>query len=102
MGAAVRRWGYFIDGGSASDVSYAHTPKLPDPHTNSATMDQSDAFGESPTPDRSIRDAYNRWVEQYDNDENPTRELNAEVLREQEFLRADDDVPRLLSIRFQA
>lgn len=39
-----------------------------------------------------IRDAYDRWANQYDSDENATRELNAEVLREQEFLRADDAV----------
>jgi malonyl-CoA O-methyltransferase len=55
-------------------------------------MDQSDASGESPTSDRSIRDAYDRWAEQYDTDENATRDLNATVLREQAFLDADDAV----------
>jgi malonyl-CoA O-methyltransferase len=55
-------------------------------------MNQSTASGESPTPNRSIRDAYDRWAEQYDTDENATRDLNDDVLREQAFFHADDDV----------
>jgi malonyl-CoA O-methyltransferase len=55
-------------------------------------MDQSDASGESSTPNRSSRGAYDRWAEQYDTDENATRDLNATVLREQAFLGADDAV----------
>jgi len=55
-------------------------------------MDQSDAFGESPPPARSIRDAYDAWAEQYDDDENATRDLNAEVLRTRDVLRGRDDV----------
>jgi malonyl-CoA O-methyltransferase len=47
---------------------------------------------EAPEPDRSIRDAYEAWAKQYDTDENATRELNAEVLREQDFLHAGDAV----------
>ncbi|PQJ35009.1 hypothetical protein BSZ35_10730 [Salinibacter sp. 10B] len=43
-------------------------------------------------PDSSIRDAYGQWASQYDRDENATRDLNAEVLREQSFLHPDDDV----------
>jgi malonyl-CoA O-methyltransferase len=58
-------------------------------------MDQSATSGESPTHDRSVQDAYDEWAEQYDNDENPTRDLNADVLREQAFFHADDDVLEL-------
>ena len=43
-------------------------------------------------PDSSIRDAYDQWASQYDRDDNATRDLNAEVLREQSFLHPDDDV----------
>jgi malonyl-CoA O-methyltransferase len=57
-------------------------------------MDQSDASGGAPPPDRSVRDAYDAWAGQYD-DENATRDLNATVLREHEFLRADDAVLEL-------
>jgi malonyl-CoA O-methyltransferase len=39
-----------------------------------------------------IRGAYDQWSGQYDEDENDTRDLNAEVLREQSFLQGDDDV----------
>lgn len=39
-----------------------------------------------------MREAYDAWAEQYDTDENPTRALNAMVLREQDFRRADDEV----------
>lgn len=47
--------------------------------------------GES-TPDRSVQDAYDAWAGQYDNDENATRDLNAEVLREQLALHPEEDV----------
>lgn len=43
-------------------------------------------------PDSSIRDAYDQWASQYDSDENATRDLNAEALREQTFFSTDDDV----------
>lgn len=32
-----------------------------------------------------VHKAYNEWVHQYDTDDNPTRDLNAEVLRQQPF-----------------
>ena len=34
-----------------------------------------------------IRDAYDRWAAVYDSDENPTRDLNAEALRQQSSLK---------------
>jgi len=43
----------------------------------------------------SIRDAYDRWATQYDTDANRTRDLNAEVLREQAFLQRNDIVLEL-------
>jgi len=69
------------------------TPILTNAHTHipDSTMDMSSP-SEAPDPDRSIRDAYDAWAKQYDTDENATRELNAEVLRKQEFLRPDDNV----------
>ena len=33
----------------------------------------------------AVQMAYNEWVHQYDIDDNPTRDLNAEVLRQQPF-----------------
>jgi len=45
--------------------------------------------------DSSIRDAYDQWASQYDNDANATRDLNATVLREQDFLHVEDDVLEL-------
>lgn len=59
-----------------ANIFHAHTRNPPDTHINSATMDQSDAFGESPPPDQSVRDAYDAWAEQCDTDENATRDLN--------------------------
>ena len=50
-------------------------------------MDQSAASGELATPDRSIRGAYDRWSKQHDEDTSPTRELDGEVLPEQDVLR---------------
>ena len=47
---------------------------------------------EGDTPDRSVQDAYDAWASQYDRDDNATRDLNAEVLREQTFFSTDDDV----------
>src|SRR5919197_4852647 len=38
-----------------------------------------------PDPSAEIRKAYNAWVHQYDTDANPTRDLNAKVLRQQPF-----------------
>jgi malonyl-CoA O-methyltransferase len=32
-----------------------------------------------------VQRAYNEWVHQYDTDDNPTRDLNAKVLRQQPF-----------------
>ena len=46
-------------------------------------------------PERSIRDSYDRWAAQYDTDANDTRDLNAEVLRQQTFLSPDDAVLEL-------
>jgi malonyl-CoA O-methyltransferase len=46
-------------------------------------------------PERSIRDAYDRWAAQYDTDANDTRDLNAEVLRKQIFIENDDAVLEL-------
>jgi malonyl-CoA O-methyltransferase len=39
-----------------------------------------------------VQDAYDAWASQYDHDENATRDLNAEVLREQTVFSTDDDV----------
>jgi len=39
-----------------------------------------------------IRDAYDRWAGQYEADQNATRDLNAEVLRELDVLSTDDAV----------
>jgi ubiquinone/menaquinone biosynthesis C-methylase UbiE len=41
------------------------------------------------------RTAYDRWAAQYDTDANDTRDLNAEVLRQQTFLSPDDAVLEL-------
>ena len=41
------------------------------------------------------RTAYDRWATQYDTDANDTRDLNAEVLRQQTFLDGDDAVLEL-------
>ena len=46
-------------------------------------------------PERSIRDAYDRWAAQYDTDANDTRDLNAEVLRKQTFIEENDAVLEL-------
>ena len=59
-------------------------------HIPDSTMDQSAASGGLATPDRSIRGAYDRWSEQHDEDTSPTRELDGEVLPEQDVLRAAD------------
>lgn len=50
------------------------------------------ASSEGDPPGRSVQDAYDAWAEQYDTDENATRDLNAEVLREQAFLYPEDEV----------
>jgi malonyl-CoA O-methyltransferase len=42
-----------------------------------------------------VQEAYDEWADQYDTDENGTRDLNAEVLREQTFLQGGDDVLEL-------
>lgn len=72
----------------------ASTPILTNTHMHipDSTIDMSTASEEASQPNRSIRDAYDRWAEQYDDDENETRDLNVEVLREQSFFHADDDV----------
>lgn len=41
------------------------------------------------------RTAYDRWAAQYDTDANDTRDLNAEMLRQQTFLSPDDTVLEL-------
>ena len=46
-------------------------------------------------PDSSIRNAYDQWASQYDSDANATRDLNATVLREQDFLHVEADVLEL-------
>jgi predicted TPR repeat methyltransferase len=38
------------------------------------------------------QDAYDRWADQYDTGANDTRDLNAEVLRKQTFVGADETV----------
>ena len=41
------------------------------------------------------RDAYDQWADQYDTDANDTRDRNADVLRNQTFLRENDVVLEL-------
>lgn len=41
----------------------------------------SDLSGSGPAARRSVQDAYDRWAETYETDDNPTRDLSVQVLR---------------------
>lgn len=49
--------------------------------------------GTSPTPGRSMQDAYDAWAAQYDVKD--PRVLNAEVSRKQDFIESNDDMLEL-------